>query len=105
MDDPMADNSNWGWQGAAKTMKARTTYLWKEQSIPPNVFFNVGPKGQKKLIGGHRDLLSISSEAFYAMFYGPITKSKDLHEPIDEEDIDPKAFRLMLKKFLRYQIP
>ena len=44
-----------------------------------------------------RDILAMSSGVFYAMFYGPLAKPRDLNEPIVDDDLDPKAFRLMLK--------
>ena len=48
-----------------------------------------------------RDILAISSEVFYSMFYGPMTKPRDANDPIVDDDIDPEAFRLMLKYALR----
>ena len=44
-----------------------------------------------------RDILSISSEVFCSMFYGPIAKSKGQKKSIVDDDIDPVAFRLMLR--------
>ena len=31
------------------------------------------------------------------MFYGPLAKPRDANDPIVDDDIDPEAFRLMLK--------
>ena len=44
-----------------------------------------------------RDILAISSEVFCSMFYGPVAKPRELNDPIVDDDIDPEAFRLMLK--------
>ena len=44
-----------------------------------------------------RDILAISSEVFYSMFYGALSKPRDPNDPIVDDDIDPEAFRLMLK--------
>ena len=54
MDDPMQDRNNWGWQATAMSVKERTIYLWKNNPIPFNVTFEVGPEGQQERIGAHR---------------------------------------------------
>ena len=56
MDDSTQDEDSWGWQATATSMKDRTTYLWKNNPIPFNVTFDVGPKGQKERIGAHRQI-------------------------------------------------
>ena len=54
MDDAMQYGDNWGWQETATSIKERTTYLWKNNPIPFNVTFDVGPRGQKERIGAHK---------------------------------------------------
>ena len=44
-----------------------------------------------------RDILAISSEVFYSMFYGPVAKPRDSNDSIVDDDVDPEAFRLLLK--------
>ena len=44
-----------------------------------------------------RDVLAMSSQVFYGMFYGSLAKPEDQNKPIVVDDTDPEAFDLMLR--------
>ena len=54
-----------------------------------DIIFLVGEQGEKMF--GHKNIISISSEVFYAMFNGDYTESKD-NKPIVIPDIEPPIF-------------
>lgn len=81
------------WQINKEKMSERSQHLL-ETGQWSDCNFIVGQGPQQQIFKGHKLLLAMSSPVFEAMFYGDLAEKND---PIPIEDIQPEAFKILLK--------